>query len=708
MHHTSSFIHTFVLVVSYLALVSAGLAEESKPNIVLILSDDFGYGSAGCYGADSRLVQTPNIDRLASEGRRFTDVSTPSSVCTPTRYAVLTGRYCWRTHLNHGGVANTLDPLLIETSRPTIASLLKQHGYHTAMVGKWHLGYGTDKRVDYTQELKPGPLELGFDYQFAVPQNHNDITRVFVENHRVYGLRSANLSPAPGKLGLDAPERDDPRTMHELTERAVTWLEQQPSTAPFFLYFAPVAVHELVTPSAETSGTSAAGPYGDFIHDLDLSVGRILDTLQRIDAVENTLVIFTSDNGGVVAEKSKSNSQQQAMEAGLKINGSLRGGKHDVWEGGFRVPFIARWPGHIPAGSSSQQMLGVVDVFATLAAIVGEPQLDRPTTAPDSVSMLPAMTGQPERPLRDDLLFQSAAGVYAIRSGPWKWVEGIPLAPPGKKPPGKQSPKADQFQPQLFNLVDDPEELHDVAAAHPRVVARLSTSLQRQRSQGYTSASSRPQATNAFFDPVQRETDGWTVHIDPALLDGPHREEGTRALEMLANHLQRIQIVVPSPALEKLKRIEIWIEHSHPSLKAMQYHPNRQWLVEHGHDPRLAKKVHITQAHELLSRQQMLKHPAVVLHELAHGYHDQILSFDQPDIIAAYERAKVAGIYRDVLLFTGDRVEHYGLNNHKEYFAEGTEAYFYRNDFFPFVRAELKEFDPTLHDLLEQVWETAQ
>ena len=206
------------------------------------------------------------------------------------------------------------------------------------------------------------------------------------------------------------------------------------------------------------------------------------------------------------------------------------------------------------------------------------------------------------------------------------------------------------------------------------------------------------------FDPVLRDIEGWKVHIEPALLDGEQREEGARALTMLANHLQRIKILVPAAPLAKLQTIEIWIEHDHPRLKSMQYHPSRDWLVDHGHDPRLTRKVHITQARELLSRGQMLKHPAVVLHELAHGYHDQILSFDEPEIIAAYKKARESGSYTNVLLYTGKKVKHYGLTDHKEYFAEGTEAYLYRNDFYPFVRAELKEHDPTLHEVLLRVW----
>jgi hypothetical protein len=210
------------------------------------------------------------------------------------------------------------------------------------------------------------------------------------------------------------------------------------------------------------------------------------------------------------------------------------------------------------------------------------------------------------------------------------------------------------------------------------------------------------------FDPVVREIEGWTVHIEPALIEGEHAAEGARALAMLANHLQRIRILVPQPQLSDLQKVEIWIEHRHPRLGAMQYHPSKGWLVANRHDPRLEKKVHITRAAELLSREQLLKHPAVILHELAHGYHDQFLDFDNPEITAVYEAAKAAGIYEKVLLFTGETVKHYGLNNHKEYFAEGTESYFYRNDFYPFVRAELKQHDPALHDLLEKIWGPAR
>lgn len=206
------------------------------------------------------------------------------------------------------------------------------------------------------------------------------------------------------------------------------------------------------------------------------------------------------------------------------------------------------------------------------------------------------------------------------------------------------------------------------------------------------------------FDPVIRQIEGWTVSVDPSLLEGEHSEMGARTLKMLANHLQRIAILVPQEQLARMQKLGIWIERHHPTLGAMQYHPSVGWLTSHGHDPRLAKKVHIPRAESLLSRHQMIKHPAVVLHELAHAYHDQYLGFDEPRIVEAYEKAKAAGTYENVLLYTGQRVRHYGMTDQKEYFAEGTEAYFYRNDFYPFVRAELKEHDPVLHDLLSDIW----
>ena len=207
-----------------------------------------------------------------------------------------------------------------------------------------------------------------------------------------------------------------------------------------------------------------------------------------------------------------------------------------------------------------------------------------------------------------------------------------------------------------------------------------------------------------WVETVKLDLEGWTVHADTRLVSGEYKELGSRTLGMLANHLQRIAILMPEKQLAALRKMEFFIEYSHPELKSMQYHPEPAWLAEHGYDPRLAKKVHIPQAAELLSRQQMLKHPAVILHELAHAYHDQVLSFDDPGILAAYQNAMKAGIYEHSLLYTGQTVKHYATTNHKEYFAESTEAYLYHNDFYPFVRAELRLHDPACYAEMERVW----
>lgn len=207
-----------------------------------------------------------------------------------------------------------------------------------------------------------------------------------------------------------------------------------------------------------------------------------------------------------------------------------------------------------------------------------------------------------------------------------------------------------------------------------------------------------------FFDPVERNIEGWTVKVDPALLGDEHRELGERALKALANHLQRVTYIVPAEKVKQLRMLPIWLELQHPELKSMQYHPARGWLLSHKHDPRLVKHVHIPQADALLDPKMWAKHPYVVLHELAHSYHDQVLSFDEPRVIDTFEAAKQSGTYDQVLLFTGKQAKHYGMSNHKEYFAEATEAYFGVNDFYPFVRAELKEHDPQMFDLLESIW----
>lgn len=475
-----------------IAMCAQLLAAPVRPNIVIVLADDLGYGSVGCYGADPKLIQTPNIDRLAKEGMRFTDANTPSSVCTPTRYGLLTGRYCWRSSLKFG-VSNVKDPLLIETERATLAGLLKRQGYVSAAVGKWHLGYGSVKPVDFTAELKPGPLELGFDYHFAVPQNNGDMTGVYVENHGVVGLRSKKLLPDPGKthygsqyIGLDAPQRDDSRNMHVLTDKAIAWLEGVPKAKSFFLYFAATAVHEPITPSKESAYTSKAGPYGDFIHDVDRSVGRLLKAVEERGDAERTLFLFTSDNGGVIPRSTgaldRNPATRRAVQAGLEINGAWRGRKHTIWEGGFRVPFVVRWPEKVQAGTTCEAMVSLVDCYATISDLVGEPLPAPLQAAPDSFSFLPQLLGNADKVSRESMILHNVKGNFAIRKGPWKYIEG------------KAHPRADsaalrknpEYHMQLYNLQEDPGETRNVLTEHPRVRRGLVELLQDARRQPHT------------------------------------------------------------------------------------------------------------------------------------------------------------------------------------------------------------------------------
>lgn len=503
-----------IALMAPLLSLHAAVGKAASPNIIVILSDDYGYGSAGCYGASAALVKTPNIDRLAAEGRRFVDGSTTSSVCSPTRYSVLTGRYCWRTSLKHE-VLGTFSPLHIEPGRLNLASLLKKHGYNTAAIGKWHLGYGTADdsprwRTDYAAELTPGPLDIGFDYHFGVPANHGDLTGVYVENRYVYGLRGGKipafmkpLTPVPdsddfqktysgedmengkGKtpLDLDAPRRKNERVMKVLADKATDWITKQPKDKPFFLYFTPVAVHNPVTPDKDIAGQSKAGLFGDWIHELDRSVGRILDALDKQGIAKDTLVLFTSDNGGVRVLQREDMPQTIAAKAGLAVNGIYRGGKHSVWEGGFRVPFIVRWPGKAAPGSVSREMVSVADILATTAAIVGEQLPPAAKAAEDSYNFLPAILGDPKKPIRGDMITHSADGVFAIRQGPWKWVEGVPV---DEIKPGARKARAAEHKPQLYNVAEDPSETKEVSAEHPEVVQQLRALLNRYRDGGYS------------------------------------------------------------------------------------------------------------------------------------------------------------------------------------------------------------------------------
>jgi arylsulfatase A-like enzyme len=482
-----------IVSVLLLNLVAAsGQGAATRPNIVVILSDDFGWGSLGCYGAPES--KTPNLDRIAREGRRFTQAYAPGSVCSPTRYGLMTGRYYWRTSVKDGEVLPGNAPLHIEPSRLTLASLCKQQGYHTAAFGKWHLGMGSEpRRVDWSGTLKPGPLEIGFDYFFGLASNPWSGPQSYIENYEVLGKIPGQKVTVTGNregaatAGIEEQWQES-EIMRTLTEKVVGWLEKQDADKPFFVYYAPNAVHRPIAPNARFSG-SAFGSYGDFIHELDWSVGEILGVLDRRGLAGNTLLVFTSDNGGVANERMQ-DEISAAREKGLLVNGSLRGGKHDVWEGGFREPFLVRWPSRVPAGTISQQVICHTDLLATFAGILNVPLPKG--AAEDSFDVGRAFTEeQPGRPVRDHVILQSADATYAIRMGDWKLVERVnrPVFEHRNRKQAAQAAKKARSAPaedELFNLADDPRETANVVNANVDRLATMRRVLSESRHQTFT------------------------------------------------------------------------------------------------------------------------------------------------------------------------------------------------------------------------------
>ena len=417
-------------LIRYAALfvfTATSLAASDKPNIVLIFADDLGYGDLSCYGATK--LKTPHIDRLASQGRMFTDAHSASAVCTPSRYALVTGEYPVRKNLYPPVFLRT--GLVIDTKQQTVATIMKDAGYATACIGKWHLGFGKG-RPNWNGELKPGPLELGFDYYFGVPVVNSHPPFVYVENHKVVGLvpddpfvfnKKAKTREFQEKMGLtqiggaDAAHAlyDDEFVGTKLTEKAIDWIGKQ-KNKPFFLYLSTTNIHHPFTPHPRFKGTSQCGRYGDFVHELDWIVGEVMKTLDKQGIADDTLVIFTSDNGGMFNQGG-----QAAWDDGHELNGELLGFKFSAWEGGHRVPFIARWPGKIKAGTKSNQLICNVDFAATFAAIAGTSI--KKGHAQDSVNMLPAMVGNPTKQIRDHVLLAARQPSHlSIRKGKWMYI----------------------------------------------------------------------------------------------------------------------------------------------------------------------------------------------------------------------------------------------------------------------------------------------
>lgn len=494
------------------AAQSSGSAAPQHPNIVYILADDLGYGDVSCYNTQSK-IQTPHVDRLADEGMRFTDAHTPSAVCTPTRYGILTGRYAWRTRLKYR-VLDGLDPPLIDEDQLTVPGLLKQHGYNTACVGKWHLGMQwTDQNgdpipavsidrkspprpgdnVDYTLPITGGPNDRGFDWYFGISASLNMSPFCFIENDRPVRMPTLHQPKIQTEFisvdeGVRSPDFTITGVMPRFAGEAVGYIESrvsQDSSEPFFLYAPLSSPHLPLVPNEEYLGRSGAGHYGDFVVETDAFVGAILEALDRTGQADNTLVIFTSDNGGLyhywqpqesddVKYYNPSKRGQYVQQFSHQGNAHLRGTKADIWEGGHRVPFVVRWPGKTPPGTTNHQLIELTDLMATCAAIV-ESKLPE-GAGPDSRSVLPALLGNTDQPVRDFAVHHSLWGMFAIRKGPWKLISqrgSGGFTRPREIDPATEGGPAGQ----LYNLESDPSETRNVWDSNPEVVSELTALL---------------------------------------------------------------------------------------------------------------------------------------------------------------------------------------------------------------------------------------
>jgi arylsulfatase A len=493
----------FASALMFAPAVFAAAGAGSKPNIVFILCDDLGYGDVACNNPEGK-IPTPCVDRLASEGMRFTDAHTTSSVCTPTRYGVLTGRYNWRSRLQ-SGVLGGLSPRLIEPGRLTVASMLDQNEYHTACIGKWHLGMkwplksgaeGFGDRiekgpegwnVDYTKAITEGPNSVGFDYYFGIAASLDMVPYTFIENDHVTAVPTVDKAfpMMPGKGGMTrrgpgAAEFEAVDVLPTLTPKAVEYITRRAAPdadgKPFFLYLPYASPHTPIAPSPEWQGRSGLNPYADFVMQTDACVGEVLDALAARGAADNTLVIFTSDNG----------CSPQADFPALAKKGHdpsyiYRGHKADIWDGGHRVPFIVRWPGKVRPGTTSDQLVSLVDFTATCADILGVQLPD--DAAEDSVSLLSILLGKADGPVREALVHHSISGKFSIRQGRWK-LELCPGSGGWSSPRDPQAVKEGLPPIQLYDMTADPSEQRNVQADHPEVVKHLTALLERYVAEG--------------------------------------------------------------------------------------------------------------------------------------------------------------------------------------------------------------------------------
>ncbi|WP_235918411.1 sulfatase family protein [Sediminibacterium soli] len=480
------------------------ISAQQKPNIIIIYADDLGYGDLGCYGM--RGITTPNIDRLAQQGLKFTNAHTTSATCTPSRYGILTGRYPWRQ--KGTGVAPGDASLIIPLERGTLPAALQNAGYRTAAIGKWHLGLGNNGTIDWNREIKPGPNEVGFTYSFIMPATLDRVPCVYVENHHVVNLDpndpiEVNYKQKIGSepTGKENPEKlrmkPDPNQGHaqtivdsisrigwmsgghsalwkdadiagDITKKAITFIGKN-RTQPFFLYFATGDIHVPRYPHSMFRGKSGMGLRGDAILQLDWTVGKIVHALDSLGLTKNTLIIFSSDNGPVVNDGYLDGSVENLGDH--KPAGVLRGGKYSIFEAGTRVPFMVKWPGQVKAGKTTNTLFSQVDLYASLAKLTG--QSLKEGDGADSFDRLNALLGKTaeDRPF----VIEEARGL-SITKGEWKYIapnNGAALAKDVNIELGNLP------QPQLYNMKNDIQEQHNAAEKHPEIVKELAALLER-------------------------------------------------------------------------------------------------------------------------------------------------------------------------------------------------------------------------------------
>jgi arylsulfatase A-like enzyme len=495
------FASSVVLVAAALIVVGTTSAAEpnrARPNIIYILCDDLGYGDVKCLNPKGKIA-TPHVDALAKAGMTFTDAHSGSAVCTPTRYGVLTGRYAWRTKLQRG-VLGGLSPSLIAPDRLTVAKLLKQQGYRTACIGKWHLGLDWVKlpgknvaelniesaqqvnNVDYAKPFAGGPLGAGFDEFFGISASLDMVPYTFLRGDRVEVLPTVEKSfpmmlgrmGGQTRKGPAAPDFEATDVLPALTREAIAFVQRQAAakeSQPFFLYLPLASPHTPIVPTKDWQDKSGLNPYADFVMQTDAAVGELLQSLDELKIADNTLVIFTSDNG----------CSPQAKFDELKAQGHnpsyvFRGTKADIFEGGHRVPFIVRWPAVVPANTHSDQLTCLTDFLATAADIV-EATLP-PDAGEDSVSLLPALEGKAKEPLREAVVHHSINGSFAIRRGPFK-LECCPGSGGWSEPRPNAKPAAKLPSVQLYDLSQDIGEQTNLQAERPEMTAELTTLLNR-------------------------------------------------------------------------------------------------------------------------------------------------------------------------------------------------------------------------------------